>query len=247
MLFGRRNAAPPLPAPKRPASPFAESLKRTIEERRAGDPLIGAKLGAKEIVVTLQEAMNSDKGVHAESLLALLGSLAGFSCVISVLIDGAQGKLPQMPNAVVSVGTKDGRTFYFGEAINARLYTDQHSVWALAAGMAQHLGATRLVDVHEIAGHVSETVGSPQFGVPRLPPGHPLGKTPAEFVREAWPALSERRNYFCPEPREWPIIFGLAAQQVMEMAKDVLDPEIALTIVMECAVPMSKIDPKTAV
>jgi hypothetical protein len=47
---------------------------------------------------------------------------------------------------------------------------------------------------------------------------------------------------FCRQPSEWPFLFGLAIQQALDMGKDVLPNEEALQIVMECAIPMSKVD-----
>jgi hypothetical protein len=51
---------------------------------------------------------------------------------------------------------------------------------------------------------------------------------------------------FCPEPVDWPILFGLAIQQLIDMGKNTIDPGSALRIVMESAVSMSKVDPANA-
>jgi hypothetical protein len=47
---------------------------------------------------------------------------------------------------------------------------------------------------------------------------------------------------FCQSPSEWSILFGLAIQDIIEMGKEAIAPDIALSIVMESAIPMSKID-----
>ena len=56
------------------------SLMRAIDEKRKSDPLIGAKLGAKEVFQRIVNGMKKSdpKGVHYESLLCILGSLAGY-------------------------------------------------------------------------------------------------------------------------------------------------------------------------
>ncbi len=51
-------------------------------------------------------------------------------------------------------------------------------------------------------------------------------------------------DQFCDRPMERPILLGLAAQQAIEMGKDVIPPAEAAKLVMECAVPMSKIGPE---
>ena len=43
---------------------------------------------------------------------------------------------------------------------------------------------------------------------------------------------------------KWPILFGLAVQETMLFGKDIIDSKTARLIVMESAVPMSKIDLK---
>jgi len=42
-----------------------------MAERRNTDPLIGPKLGAREIVQKLTHALKSEKGVHIESLITI--------------------------------------------------------------------------------------------------------------------------------------------------------------------------------
>jgi hypothetical protein len=46
---------------------------------------------------------------------------------------------------------------------------------------------------------------------------------------------------FCPAP-EWPILFGLAIQHAIIDSKNIVAPLLALSIVMESAIPMSKVD-----
>ncbi|WP_157199276.1 hypothetical protein [Methylomonas koyamae] len=46
----------------------------------------------------------------------------------------------------------------------------------------------------------------------------------------------------CPHPAHWPILFGLAIQEAIHSGKSVIDPCIALKIVMESAIAMSKVD-----
>jgi hypothetical protein len=45
------------------------------------------------------------------------------------------------------------------------------------------------------------------------------------------------------DPRQWPFVIALAAQKVIVMYKDLLDPAVAGTLVMETAIAMAIIDP----
>jgi hypothetical protein len=47
---------------------------------------------------------------------------------------------------------------------------------------------------------------------------------------------------FCPNPVDWPILYSLAIQEAVYAGKGVIDPVIAFRIVIESAIPMSKVD-----
>lgn len=225
------------PAAKPTRSPAQEALLRAIAEKRAEDPLIGAKLGAKEIVQWLFAVMKNEKGVHIESLLAVLGALAGYSCQASVR--ARQGRA-----AFVVADGADGKKYFFGDALNKPLAEDKYSVWGLAAGAAQKNGCETLPDLAGIFKHSAESVGGKAFGIPRLPANHQPGDTPINFLKVLWPKALPILEDFCAGPSEWPILLGLSIQDVIFQAKGVIDPRLALEIVMECAIPMSLSDAK---
>jgi hypothetical protein len=114
-------------------------------------------------------------------------------------------------------------------------------VWSLTAGTVQQLGKP-LPDLTDIFKHAAATVGGAQFGIPRLPEGHRAGDLPINYLKAGWPKLLPIAQRFCDEPTHLPIVFALAIQKAILMGKDVIDPTLAGTIVMECAVPMSKVD-----
>lgn len=215
--------------------PRKAALLKAIAEQREKDPLIGAKIAGKEMLNRLLVAMKNEKGVHAESLLTALGALAGFSCQMGVRAGGGGAQL-------TVATTKDGRRFFFGDALNAPLAESPYSVWALCAGMAQHLGAP-LPDLDEIFQHVSRTIGSEDFGVPRFPGEGRAADLPINYVRAIWPNVLPLLSELCAGPAEWHIATGLAAQEAIGATKGVINPSWAVKIVMECAIPMSKLDP----
>jgi hypothetical protein len=232
-----------LPSTLRTANPErweAELLQR-IAEMSGNDPLIGAKVGGKELAQQMLAAMRTERGVHLESTLGVLGSLAGYSCQASVrAIARAQG-LDETANFMQAEGV-DGKVYFFGDALNKPLAEDQYSVWGIAAGGAQAAGCRNIAEPDDVFAHVAATVGSPEFGLPRLSPEHPMHDTPLNYLEAFWPKFFPMISRFCPDPAHWPILLGLAIQDIMSQGKDVLDPCIALKIVMECAVPMSKVD-----
>jgi hypothetical protein len=227
-------------APASAANPQEAALMAAIDDKTKADPLIGAKIAAKEILNRLLNGMKDEQGVHSESLLCALGALAGYACQASLrakaLISG------QAPDALlVVVDTKDGQQFYFGDALNQKVAEDDLSIWSLAASAASHAGAKSLTDLKEIFERTAATVGSEQFGIPKPIEGHAAGDLPINFLRVIWPGVLPVVKKLCANPDLWPIAFGLAIQEAIMLTSKALPPEIGLTVVMEAAVPMSKV------
>ena len=215
-------------------------MRSVINAKKKADPLIGAKLGAKEVNNRLINGLKTEKGVHIESFLTVLGALAGFSCQMCARAELNRGPVTKEGCWAVATGA-DGITYFFGDAINRPLAESQYSVWSLTAGAAQQLGA-QLPDLTEIFAHVSMTVGTDAFGKPRIPEHHTPGDLPLNYLRVIWPSIFPLTLGFCDEPADLPALFGTAIQYALQMAKDVIDPGLAATIVMECAIPMSKVN-----
>lgn len=236
-LLGSKQDTKNVPA----LDPKAAALIHAIREQSKHDPLVGAKLGAKEIFQRLLNGMKDEKGVHVESLLCALGALAGYSCQANLrALATAQG----MPEIAVfqTVETQDGKRYFFGEPINKALAGSQYSIFGLAAGAAQHVGAKEFPDLNEIFQYTSQAIGSDQFGVPRVPQEHRASDSPINYLKAIWSPLFPTVELFCPNPTDWPILYGLAIQEAIEFGTGVIDPTLALKIVMESAIPMSKVD-----
>ena len=239
----RRGASAPnekgaaLPA----TDPMTQAMNRAIAEKQKTDPLIKVKIGGKEIFHRIVSGLKDERGVHIESLLALLGALAGYACQFSVREQNVKSGAKSAPSGLTMVTGADGRKYYFGSALNKLLAEDRYSVWSLTAGTIEQLGKP-LPDLTDIFKHATATVGSAQFGVPRLPEGHGTGSLPINYLNAFWPKVLPIAQRFCEEPAHLPMVFALAIQHAILMGKDVIDPTLAGTIAMECAVPMSKVD-----
>jgi hypothetical protein len=241
-LLGRlTGGAPPSASTTAASERWEAELLQRIEEMSGEDPLIGAKVGGKQLAQIMLATMKNEQGVHAESILGALGSLAGYSCQMSVRAQARVQGLDETAPFVRARGL-DGKVYFFGDALNRPLAEDHYSVWSIAAGGAQDAGCMDIPDLGEVFTHVVDTVGGPEFGFPRLPPEHPMHDTPLNYVEVFWPKFFPMISKFCPNPEHWPILMGLAIQDIISLSKDVLDPCFALKIVMECAVPMSKVD-----
>jgi hypothetical protein len=221
--------------------PATEALLKTIEDKRKEDPLIGAKIGAEEVFQRLLDAMKNDRGVHIESLLCALSALAGYSCQASLRAQALLQGLKETA-ALLVVGGADGKKYFFGDPLNNLIMNSNYSIWKLASGGAMHCGCKQLPDYNEIFKYVTGTVGGETFGIPRFPEGHAAGDQPLNYLKGMWPAVFATIKPFCAHPAEWPILFGIAIQKAIIAGKDAISPDIAMSIVMETVIPMSKVE-----
>lgn len=236
-MFGKIFGSKKRDAIKPKAShPAEEAMARAIAEKKKEDPLIGVKIGSKSFLDQLLNAMKNERGVHIESLLALLGSVGGFACQMSV-------RAQQSAPAFVVFEGADGHKYFFGDLINYPLAEAPLSLYGIAGGGAQTAGATTFPDLKELFEYVTKSAGTPAFGIPRVPDAHKPSDMPINYVRSIWPKMPQILAQHCDSPDQWPIFFGLAIQQAIIMGKSAIDPQLALQIVMECAIPMSKINP----
>jgi hypothetical protein len=237
-MFGRKKPAfDGEPAQK------AAALDRVIEEARSKNPIVHLKIGAEELVQRLLIGMKTERGVHIESLLGVLGSLAGFCSIDSILKQVTATNRSTRDCGIADVETVDGGHYYFGTPINELLAGSDLSLWALVAGIINHLGSQDYPDFAEISGHVVKTLGGPEFGHPRIAEEHKPSDLPINYVRSLWPRVLPLVEQRVPLLHERVTLFGFAAQSVIQMGKDVIPASTAGKLVMECAVPMSKLDP----
>jgi hypothetical protein len=220
---------------------MAREMNRTLVDAQKRSPTEKQKVGGREIFERITNGLKDERGVHVESQLACLGALAGYACQFSVREQSIKSgaKSPDIGFSIVTGA--DGRNYYFGGPLNKPLAEDKYSVWSLTAGAVKELGKP-LPDLMNILKHAAATVGGAKFGIPRIPEGHGTGDLPIHYLKAVWPQILPIAQRFCDEPAQLPVVFGLAIQHTIIAAKDAIDPTLAGTIVMECAVPMSKVD-----
>ena len=252
MIFGRKKRREAQKqAPKRcepaslDASPSIATMKKAIADHEVEDPMIRAVMTGKDLTVNTLNWFKDNRGVRVETVLGGLGALAGFCAVHDVAGRVAEGRLKAEMPGVAIVDTKDGARFWFGNEINAHVVENPHSIWSLTAGMAAKLGATELPDLDGLFRRVAAALGNDEFGVADLPPEHMPGDSAPSFAREIFPVAARVLGQYDLARGQWPLAVALSIQEIMEMAKDQLDPAMMARIVMEMAVPASKLDPET--
>ncbi len=191
-------------------------------------------------------------------MLCALGALAGYAAQQAIRETLVKtGKLT-LDQAFAVIETRSGEVFFFGELLNAVIVAKDSagnsngngaanggpghaSIWKIVSDGGRDAGAINLPDVTDIIKNCAATVGRDEFGIPRVADAHMPNILPREAVSRFWPAA--RRKLAGKDPMSWPLHLALAARSLIVSLKHTVRPDIAVQIVMEAAVPMSKIDP----
>lgn len=210
-------------------------------EREAVGRTIAAILMARQIRAVGQ--------IHSETILTEIGALAGFAVQMSIRksVIEAQGLDPN--TVLTEVVTRDGDKYYFSDLLNWILFENTtqppYSLWSYVTAVVPEEMRGLLPDVTEIVSYAARTIGTRQFGVPRLPLGHMPRKLPFDALVEHWRTVQAEFTASGRNPAEWPFDLATAAQWQMLTGRDLLALPLAAAIVMEAAIPMSKVDPNT--
>lgn len=223
------------------------------------DGAIAANIAIGSLRDSILMWLTTERGVHVETLMATVGSLAGFAAQQAVWDTVHRGGKPVPKDSFAVATTASGEKFYFGDLINGYLVPEgvrDWTLWSFAAAAAVEAGLSEkdLPDYAEMFRYASETIGTATFGIPRTPDDHGPHLMPLAALKTFWPRtrflLSRSDGPGPPEHRSvtvahWPAVLALVARQYILMAKDALHPGLSLRLVMESAIMMSKIDPDT--
>jgi hypothetical protein len=187
--------------------------------------------------------------IHVQSILTEIGALAGFAAQMSIRKSMIE---PQQldPNEILSeVITRNGEKYYFSDTLNWILFENlaqpPFSIWAYLLDAVPPENRALLPDMADIVSHAARTVGTSRFGVPRLPAEHMPHRMPRVALVEPWLPVQQELVSSGRGPADWPYDLAFAARWQMLTSRDRLALPLAARIVMEAAIPMSKIDPRT--
>lgn len=247
----------PTSAPLRANIPMTHATARPLAKPTTGQargpvpsqldetPLARARVTGKDLLAHLVEDLDEDPEPPLEDFLGVLGSIAGFTTAYALARRIDEGSLSLQAPEVIVMTLSDGSRRYFGNFLNRRLAEQQISLFNLTAGMAKKLGATVFPDLPELFERVTKSATTVEFGVPRLPNGLGMDPPPEEMVRRRFPTCLPVLERYSLHPDDYFAACAFAIQQVIARSEGLIDPTLCVQIVMECAVPMSKIDPRS--
>ncbi len=170
-------------------------------------------------------------------LLCVSSMLAGYAAQVAVRVES--------PETILEIGMKNGQKFYLGDGILQKIFVEKYSPWSFVGGGMKQIGKTKAFkafDIQECIGHSAQVMGSNDFYTIRVPKNHqPDALTPKDFVG-LWKTCSEHLGAIIPNQQEWASCYGFVLQQAIIHAKDIIDPNVVLTIIAESMLIASKLD-----
>jgi len=227
-------------------SPLAETYVKTVREKAASDPMLIYQSTAHEVIETTLAILTDDKGVHIETALGLTAAVAGHACAeIGCAKRAAAGASfnPRDFESFAEIRTKSGERFVTGNWVNKWFVDDRLSFCQLVLAGAKEFGATDVPSLEDIARNTIQILGTEAFGTPRLPDAHRPALPPKELLIRFGPHIVPKLSLFSDAPEVAPISLGIAAQNLMARAKDIIAPDMAATILLECAFPTARMHP----
>ncbi|MFN9531948.1 MAG: hypothetical protein ACK575_10990 [Cyanobacteriota bacterium] len=220
--------------------PELAALQAVIAERREDDPLIGAKLGSELALKQLLHQLQTERGVHAETLMATAGVLIGQSLQASVWAEAEQAGQNSVAGLHL-VRCQDDSCYFVGEPLNRKLLVGYDSPWQLLGEAAKQEGCERLPDGEQLLLEGIQRLCTSAFGRPQVPAAHTPAELAAAEQGDLWLRFGPFCNACCSDPAEWPLLFGLVAARALRMVTTHLSPELAFRLAMDAAIDAAKV------
>jgi hypothetical protein len=184
------------------------------------------------------------KTASIPAMLNAVGACGGFAAQVAVWRELVLPGNKNPGEFLAYATTQSKETFFFGEAINQFLFAtppDRLSFLSLAgAALSSPL---ELLDIGELAGHVASSLGTESFGRPRIPPSVDIPELPRDALTRTWGKVA--RILQTHRPAEWPAVLGAVALNIIGTNRQALAPPVAIRILLEAAVPISRLNPAT--
>ncbi|HKP25309.1 MAG TPA: hypothetical protein VJV39_15690, partial [Dongiaceae bacterium] len=198
-----------------------------------------------QLLEWLKAELAAEPEMNHVTVLTIVGALAGYAAQRAIW-EGVVQTGGLSPTDVFEVRETDsGEKFYFcaeTDKLMGSLDPRYLSIWKIINAISKSASVEH-PDVTELLAHCAATIGTPEFGIPRLPDGRQPNILPRDAVNRLW--AKARQHLAKTEPTLWPMNIAVAARSLIVSAQRAVPMPVAVKIVMEAAVPMSRLDPAT--
>lgn len=219
---------------------------------------VAANLALADLINNLPRKLSVDGKIHAETLLAASGAIAGFTAQRSLMYRMSAEDITAPMSGFQIVQTTSGGLFFFGDPLDQALVpqspTDLDKLWPLAGSGAIDAGLDPddLPPLEPMFEYVAQTLGSNREGTTSIE-GVQFQAATHALLKAVWPLAMMCFNGqvsgqalnppVIVTPRWRPIIAAQAAARMIRDTAGLIPPRTALTIVMETAIYASKLAP----
>jgi hypothetical protein len=206
------------------------------------------------LVGNLPGRLTVDGRIHAETYISAVGAIAGYAAQRTLFA----ATPPVMGVNINRVRTTSGDQYWFGDALNDMLVPKTEAegnrcVWSLAAGGAMSAGIQpqQMPKLDAMFKHIASTIGGANEGKSSVSAEHQPHLPARDLLKAVWPLAvicfsgkfpGDSRAYGPAPVAWWSAIAAQAANRPIRDVKNVLPPDIALTLLMESAIYCSKLD-----
>lgn len=176
------------------------------------------------------------------AMLVAIGACGGFAAQHAVWLEFVTMQRRNPGDFLAFARDQSGRRYYLGDAINHFLFlTARNRLSFLSLAGSGVSDRSDVPDQIEVCRHVATTLGTDQFGIPRLPEGWQIHELPQAALGRCWTHVSSILRPL--RPAEWPALMGAVAAKVLAPHAQRLGYAGPLKLLFESAVPMSRFDP----
>ena len=223
------------------------ALRKALEKEGEGRVALASAEKLEDDIRELLFAELADgRGVHMETVLTAIGAMAGFSCQMVIREELIAKGSAREADVFQILETKDGQRYYTGDMINECLVEPKGanlSVWTLVAAAPAKAGKP-LPEIVPMFKNLGLSYGTKKFGVPLLPAKNMPKEMPEALLWKYWNIMRNLQLTEQSGVSTMPFVLGHLAQRLIAENPTVIDPTLGARIVMEAAIPMSRIAPE---
>lgn len=212
------------------------AMAHHVDTKRAEDPMFGARIAAQEILNNIMNWLKDDKGVHSETLLAVLASVGGRVCVqgvvntfTSMISDNAQDR-KKMTYALATIlkiliaETPDGEAYIMGDRIGNEF------LLFFRNAMGEAVDPQQLMPVASLT---AQLCGNEKFW--NTPYDELIKNSPKNIADLFTEKFEVTFMTYCRFPQERMLAVAFAAQNAVKqiVSQNILDKEKAASIIAE--------------